>query len=342
MTAENSPLNPPFQTDFTQRYTTTSLAGDFRQTNDDFFVEEQLGFEPSGDGEHQLIFLEKRGENTQWLAQQIAKLAGVSTQDVGYCGRKDRHAVTRQWFSIYLPKQNAIEWSELNSDSCEVLRTSQHLKKLRPGMHASNFFRIRLRAVRQKNTQTPANADDLSQLQQQIDQVITTGVPNFFGPQRFGQEGRNLERVAQWFESNRKPRRDQRSIILSSARSYLFNLVLDARVANNNWQQCIAGDVANEHEQPTGPLWGRGRSASKDDALVLETDILAPWQAWRDGLEHQGLKQERRDLVLLPENLQWQQDQQDLVFSFTLPTGAYATVLLGHLLTLTNSDSPST
>jgi tRNA pseudouridine13 synthase len=143
-----------------------------------------------------------------------------------------------------------------------------------------------------------------------------------------------------WLVNGISPPRKQRSMVLSAARSYLFNLVLAYRVQNNNWQQTLAGDVL-QNSYPTGPLWGRGRLASADAALTIEQNTLESFQQWCERLEHQGLQQQRRELALLPTNFScyWQKD--DLIMSFDLPVGTFATSLLAEVAILDNQASSS-
>lgn len=320
-----------FSLDFPLAYGPLNASGDFRRLPEDFQVNEVLGYEPSGEGEHVFLHVLKRGENTAWVAQKIAQLAGVKEMDVGYCGRKDRHAVTAQWFSVYLPKEPAgLDWMQLNSDSIQVLGVSRHQHKLRRGEHESNQFVIRLRDV---------DVEDKSKLELRIEQVLTHGVPNYFGEQRFGNGGNNLHQ-ANLLLIDRKPMRDKqkRGLILSAARSYLFNQVLAARVQAENWQLLLAGEP---EAFASGPLWGRGRSAATEASLAIEQEVLAPWQEWCNALEHQGLSQERRPLCLLPAETKWRWIERDLELSFTLGGGEFATAVLREIAILRVLEHPA-
>lgn len=302
----------------------------FRTEPEDFRVDELLGFEPSGTGEHVVLQLQKRGDNTPWLARQIAQLADVGNQDVGYCGLKDRHAVTTQWFSIYLPKGEAPDWTALNSDSVTLLQVSRHERKLRPGMHLGNRFEIRLRDLE----------GDREALAERLSAVAADGVPNYFGEQRFGIESSNLVLAEELLvQGKRIKNRQRRGLALSAARSYLFNQVLSARVEAGTWTQCLPGE-ASLNEGASGPLWGRGRLASEDTALALEQAVLAAWTDWCHGLEHVGLSQERRVLRLRPEQLRYDLEGRDLVLRFALPPGTYATAVLRELCVLENVSQP--
>ncbi|GAA5315609.1 MAG: tRNA pseudouridine(13) synthase TruD [Candidatus Pelagadaptatus aseana] len=307
-----------FSLNWAYAYGEPQVKADFRCVPEDFFVDELLDFEFTGSGEHVVLHLQKRGDNTDWLARQIAKLAGVGPADVGYCGLKDRHAVTRQWFSVYLPKGDEPDWQQLNSESVQLLRVDRHCRKLRRGSHLGNRFELVLR-----------NLDGrIETLSQRLSVIAEQGVPNYFGEQRFGREAGNLELANRLLVEGQKiNNRQRRTMAMSAARSYLFNSVLSRRVQEKTWDTELEGDP----EDFSGPLWGRGRPLSQGVCLELEEAVLAPMAAWRDGMEHVGLKQERRGLRLLPDKLNWQLDDEQLQLSFALPPGTYATAILREL-----------
>lgn len=325
---------PTFSLDFPFAHGQPDITAEFRTEPEDFQVYENLGFEPCGEGEHVYLHVRKRGENTAWVAEKIAEIANVSVMDIGYCGRKDRHAVTTQWFSVYLPKVDVEpDWLALNSDSIQVLQVSRHQSKLRRGDHQSNEFVIRLRN---------ASVVDKLSFEQKIEKVFAQGVPNYFGEQRFGRNANNLpEAHAILVEGRRMRDKQKRGLFLSSARSYLFNQVLAARVLAGNWQILLPG----EPEQfPSAPLWGRGRSAASAEAAELEKSVMVDWAQWCDGLEHAGLQQERRASVLMPENASWRWLENDLELHFSLGSGEFATTILRELAILqspmkTDTDS---
>jgi len=321
-----------------QAFPKLDLTGQLRSEQSHFKVNELLGFEPSNEGEHHLVLIEKRGENTQWVASQIAKLAGVPTYQVGYCGRKDRHAITKQWFSVQLPGKPKPNWSELASESIHIKQTAQHHKKLRPGMHQGNEFVITLTNLEKKSGQC-LDDEDISNIAFRLNQIASIGVPNYFGPQRFGRQGHNLVLAQRWFEQNRPPRKDQKSMILSSARALLFNEVLSFRVKQNNWSTPLGGEPSSDG-QATAPLWGRGRPLATAQTLALETEALRPLSSWQDALEHQGLQQERRPTVLHASNLEYEihPSLKQLTLSFGLPTGCFATTVINEVLNTTDQS----
>src|ERR1700722_164025 len=194
---------------------------ELKATPEDFHVEERLSFEPSGTGPHWLLRVEKRTANTRWVAAEIARLAGVPGGDVGYAGLKDRHAVAVQWFSVPSLATAAEFWLNVRTPEFKVLEAHANLRKLRRGALSGNRFRIRLRQVSWSR----------EQLESKLETLRAHGVPNYFGPQRFGRDGYNLDRTAAWTQSGDAPRgRAERSFALSAARSLVFNAVLARRV----------------------------------------------------------------------------------------------------------------
>ena len=318
-------------------------SADFRTEPEDFVVDETLGFRPSGEGEHLFLHIRKRNRNTRWVAEQLAHLAGVSTMDVGYCGMKDRRAVTSQWFSLYLPKR--VPKRELDVtmvaaiEGVELLASARHNRKLRRGEHQSNTFKIRLRNC---------TAQQL-ELEPRLSAIAESGVPNYFGEQRFGHGGNNLREFEKLFVGQRgdtRARNRQRGrnrkggkgvanrgsdtgIYLSAGRSYLYNRILAMRVEQESWNQLLPGEDA-----ATGALWGRGRNQRSEQLIALERQVAAQLPGWCDALEHSGMSQERRALVLLPEQFCWNFDGADLTLDFRLAPGCFATSILRELTTL--------
>ena len=331
----------------------TSCSASIRSQPDYFQVDEQLPFAPDGEGGHVLLKIRKRNANTDWVASQLAEFAQVPKLDVGYAGLKDRHAVTTQWFSIKVEGVEEPNWSDFESDDVDVLEINRHKKKLKRGVLSGNHFILRLSNVKGEKVAW----------QTQLEHIAKFGVPNYFAEQRFGHNGNNLFKAEQWFSEGKKPKkRQQKSLILSTARSWLFNLVLDQRVQANNWDQLLQGDVMllsgtkaslfeakNDDKalaerlsamdiHPTGPLWGRGQSSAQADCAVLEQVVLSGWLDWCEALERQGLTQARRSLRLYPDHFEWQWLEDDLALQFFLPAGCYATAILRELAVISDAS----
>ncbi len=314
-------------------YPVTGASATLKQFNEDFIVTELPLQLPSGEGEHLWLDIEKNGANTAYVAQQLAQAVGVDERDVGYAGLKDRHAITRQWFSIYLPTGKAGETpylTPLQHPEFKVLAQARHVKKLRPGDLQGNRFRLVLRDVVGPREAIEAN----------LKAVATQGVPNYFGAQRFGFDGANVEQGRAMLAREIRVRNPQKKgIFLSAVRSFVFNEVLGLRIAQGLWGQTVPGDVPDASGRPTGPLWGRGRVASTDQALALESQVAERHATLCDGMEHAGLEQERRALVALPQDMTWEWPQADqLVLAFSLPAGQYATSVLCEILQTTEPE----
>jgi len=258
-----------FPTDFARAYSEPSITGVLKAECEDFRVTEQLGFELSGEGEHLYLWIEKRNMNTRHVVELLAQWAGLKPMDVGYAGMKDKQAITRQWFSLYLGNKPDPDLSELPEGNYTVLEHTRHRQKLRRGMHQGNAFEIRLTQLNE------GEVVDEQALTQRLEQVAESGVPNYFGEQRFGHHANNLNEAHRMLIERCRVKRSMKGIYLSAARSYLFNRVLSARIEQGSWQQLLAGDVATETGFPTGPMWGRGRSATAVEALAVEQAALA-------------------------------------------------------------------
>lgn len=328
------------------------LRARIRTTPEDFDVTEIDGFAASGAGEHLLLTIEKRGMNTAFVARLLADWAGVDERAIGYAGLKDRHAVTRQRFSVQLPGREAPDIAALERDdpatgqSLRVLGQARHARKLPRGALAGNRFALVLRGVE----------GEAASIVARLGTIAERGVPNGFGAQRFGHGGGNVDRARRMFAGLRV-RRDERALLLSAARSALFNRVLAARVVDGSWDRGLEGEawmldgsrsvfgpepwsvalaarLAAFDIHPTAPLWGRGDPRSDGEARALELAALADADslALRAGLEAAGLRQERRATRLRPEGLAWRWLADDvLALDFSLPAGAYATAVLAEL-----------
>jgi len=325
-----------------------------RTTPEDFVVDERLGFAPDGAGEHLFLRVCKRGANTAFVARELGRWANVDERGIGYAGMKDRHAVTTQTFSLHLPgRQPPSEWPVHSEFS--VIEAARHSRKLPRGALAGNVFELTLRNV----------DGERAAIEARLQQIVQQGFANYFGEQRFGHGGGNLAAAQRMFDGQRI-KREQRGILLSAARSSLFNAVLAARVDNASWQTGMDGEVwmlDGSHSvfgpqmfdealqarvksgdvHPTGPMWGAGELRSAGAARAMEESAVLPHLSICNGLTAAGLRQERRALRVRAAEFGFVWLAQDVLrLRFFLPAGAYATALLfalGDVSDATRSNS---
>lgn len=311
------------------------FAAGIRSNPEDFQVTEELGYAFSGDGEHDFLWVEKTGANTEWVSRQLARFADVPARDVGYAGLKDRHALTRQWFSV--PRWHSPDWQAFAAEGVAILEVQRHSKKLRRGAHQANRFRIVLRG-----NGITAHADAL---EQRLRSIQEQGVPNYFGEQRFGRAAGNIE-LAAVFAGGRRLPRHKRSIAISTMRSLVFNEELDERVRAGTWNRILAGgkanldgsnsvfDVATVDEDlsrrckaldihPAGELIGDGSTRGPD--------------AWLAALARARVEPGTRSLRLRVGDLAWDIADNAVELSLRLGRGAFATAVLRELATVENA-----
>jgi len=305
-----------------------------RASSADFDVTEELDFLPSGDGEHDFLYVQKIDTNTEWLAKQLAEFAGVAAKDLGYSGLKDRHAVTRQWFTV--PRWNSPDWSAFALQNIEILDVARNNKKLRRGAHVRNRFRIIARGA----------INDREAVETRLARIRERGVPNYFGEQRFGRDGGNLGLASQWAAGKRLPRH-KRSLAISTARSYMFNESLAKSVSDGCWDQLAVGDRAN--------LDGSGSvfTVEQMDAAMIERLVSADihpthempgedangddWPEqygdWLKALTGARVRPALRATRMRLIDLDWSLQDDSLTLNFALNRGCFATSALREIFT---------
>ncbi len=353
------------------------LAGTLKASPEDFIVEETLSFHADGQGEHDLLRIEKRGANTEWVARGLARFAKVPQVAVGFAGLKDRHAVARQHFTVQLPGR-AVDWSQLELPGVRVLEVARHSRKLKRGALVGNGFELTLRGIE----------GDRGSAEKVLEALRVAGAPNYFGTQRFGHDDGNLALARRLFAGESLGRSD-RAFALSAARSAIFNAVLDRRVREGSWNRVIAGDLCNLAGKrawfgpvtpdealerrcaegdihPTGPMWGAPAAPCAEDCEALEQACAGQFADLAAGLEAAGVESERRALRMIPEALEWAWlDAEEIAggarshnsgaahvgagsardlsaatlrLRFTLPPGAYATSLIRECIEVGPGD----
>ncbi len=315
---------------------------------EDFRVSEVLGYDLEGEGQHLWLWVRKKGRNSEDVAKLLAKFSGAGPRDVGYAGMKDRNAVTEQWFSVDLKGRSEPDWSDLNLADLEIVKSFRHRRKLKTGGLSGNSFRLVLRDF----------DGDLQELRDRVETIRRLGVPNYFGPQRFGRDNANVATAYQWlFQGRRVSSKKLRGILLSTVRAMLFNRVLGKRVRSGQWNRCLRGDlmmldgsnsifpvadadasIARRLDEldihPTGPLPGKPRTEARLDCADLETEVLQHFREWVGALEDAGVQASRRALRIGIGDFRVEDNARDVEFQFTLPSGAYATTVIRELVAL--------
>lgn len=342
----------PLHTDHWEYYYAKPVStGIFKFQADDFQVVEDLGYEPCGEGEHQFIFVEKTNNNTAFVAEQIARFVKLPLRQVTYAGRKDKYAVTQQWFGIHAPGKPDFDFSTFELEGVKVLKQVRHNKKLRTGQLKGNHFTITLRQVMHPEA-----------IEERLAEIAKHGVPNYYGEQRFGvmrlnemgevQRGGNLMMAERMVNGETIRHRNKRSMAMSALRSWLFNEMLSTRLQSEQFNTVLTGDALvlsgsnsffinddgnnadaqdrynNKDVCPSAPLWGKGTLATTSDAHALEQGVAADNTEVIDFLSHCGFEQERRAIKIWPSELEWQSKGDTFTISFALPTGCFATSVL--------------
>ena len=283
-------------------YGQPNVAGDLRSSKEDFKVFELLPFSPCGEGEHLLIKIRKTGLNTMAVVKYLAKYFSIKENLVSYAGLKDRFAVTEQWFGVHLPGKTTYELSDFIVDGIEVLEYARHNKKLRIGALTGNRFEITLR-----------NISDCNELVRRWHAITAFGVPNYFGEQRFGIDGGNIERAKEMFAGKKVKDKKKRGIYLSAARSYLFNNLIHNRLTANSFDKLYCGDVmmlsgtqsvfpleqvdetierrfTEKDIDITAAMWGAGSLMTQEEPLAQELSLRERFPEFCQGLVKFGLK----------------------------------------------------
>jgi tRNA pseudouridine13 synthase len=312
---------------------------------EDFRVEEIPLYGPAGEGGHTFCLVEKRLRTTEEVARDLARAAGAGPRDVGYAGRKDRRAVTRQWFSV--PRLDPAEALRLELPGARVLEASRHPHKLRTGQLRGNRFAVRLRGL---------EASEWAGLRAALAELEARGLPNRFGRQRFGRDRANAERGRDVLAGRLPARGRAARFFVSALQAELFNEVLARRPRPLSALE--AGDLALRHasgglfrvEDPareqvradafeisaTGPVIGTRAPLAEGQPGVREREVLAAFGLGAEpprpprGLRLRG---SRRALRVRPRDLVLEAEAGDrALLRFALPPGSYASVLLEELV----------
>ncbi len=324
--------------------------GHFKETPDDFEVEELPAYLPCGEGEHVYLWVEKRGIATPDAAKRVSRHLGLPEGAVSWAGLKDKQALTRQWMSLAARPGAEAELATFVDPEVKLLQVSRHRNKLKGGHLHGNRFKIRLAGVK-----------DAGAARAVLAKLKALGLPNYFGAQRFGAAGTNAARgkaiLLKAAAGGRRGRPDfERKLLLSAYQSELFNRLLARRLEAGLFSTVKSGDVLKKHEtggefvceapavdqprmdtfevSPTGPMFGPSMrraeaEAGVDEATVLSEEGLTIESFAGGGGETDGARRFFR--IPLPD-VGLEERGDDLWLAFTLPSGSYATVVLAELL----------
>lgn len=320
------------------------VRGRFRVLPEDFFVDERPAYEPSGEGAHVFVHIEKRGLTTQKAVEMVCRALGADPRAAGFAGMKDRHALTRQWISVHeITPEDALS---LELPDLRVLDARRHDKKLKTGHLRENRFVLRIRDV-------PADRD--RDLEAALARLATLGFPNYYGAQRFG--ARNVERAVEFLSGAKRPPRapHERKLLVSALQSFLFNRYVAERVVGGTLARVEAGEIVKKEDtgglfevedvaevqgrverfevSPTGPMFGPKMRWPSGEPRVREERLLASLALDEPSLERMGKlgAGTRRVVRVRPEDASLARDGEDVIVSMTLPKGTYATTVLDEL-----------
>lgn len=332
------------------------IGGRIKERLEDFEVEEIPAYEPSGTGDHLYLWIEKRGMGADYFLRQLAQRLGVSRADIGTAGLKDRHAITRQWVSTPMTATDQV--AQLEGDGIRVLAMSRHVNKLRPGHLRGNRFRILVRG---------ASAPAGSLLQPLLDLLRANGLPNYYGPQRFGRDYETARAGLAMLAGQPVPGAIKRNpflrkLALSAAQATLFNQYLAQRLGDGLLRRVLAGDVMGKWpaggmfraEDPEveqvrldareivsmGPIFGRKMFPAAAEAAVREATILGAAGLTPESFQGFGklLQGTRRHNLIYVDDLTAALEPDGVRLAFSLPAGSYATVLLQEVMKTAVAD----
>ena len=338
-------------TDFDSLFRTlnkVTATGKLRSEAADFQVIEHHDLCFTEQGEHFWLKIEKTNSNTAWVATQIASACKVPARQVGFAGLKDRHAITQQWFSVQLPQVTDLPTIKAKlPEEIRILEHHWHQTKIKTGQLKFNEFKLVVRDVQ----------GDRITIEQNIQNILRTGVPNYFGPQRFGHDLNNIQQAKDWFAGNIKVNNKKlRGLLISTARSHIFNLIVAERLKNAIWQQTIAGDIIQLNQSHswfpahdattmelserlatfdvhiTAALWGEDSVQSAEQCATIENHIANSLPGYQPGFKTHRVKQDRRAMRIITTEFNHNWIDNDLHLSFKLQPGAYATSVLREII----------
>lgn len=315
--------------------------GQLRQQPEDFQVQEIPAYMLCGEGEHLYLHLEKKGLTTAYLVRELGRQLGIKDRQIGVAGLKDRHALTRQWISIPAKYEHKLDRFAL--EDVQIIETHRHTNKLGMGHLKGNRFIVRVR-------EATGQAERARQL---LEQLVKCGVPNYFGPQRFGLQGMNAEEGVRILAGESKIRDPRvRRFLISSVQSLIFNHFVSLRLQRGLFDAVLVGDMAKKHDtggvfrvedaqaesvraaaaevSATGTLFGKKTKPLTDEAGELEREALAAFKLTPEIFSSRR-GDRRLTRIFLPEaSVEATEDGYQV--NLVLPKGSFATSVLRELM----------
>ena len=333
-----------FSPELSLPYQTSSwpgVGGCIKQSPEDFQVREHLLYQPTGEGDHVFCDLERAGMETRSMLSLLSEVTGVPQKDLGYAGLKDKQALSRQWISVPWPGKSLEDLEALLMSRSEwaVHQCVRYGNKLKRGHNLGNSFRIVVRQVR-------GCEDTLAGI---AGHIVEHGLANFFGPQRFGRDGLNAHIGRAVLKGRYIRSRTQRGLMLNAWQSELFNRWLVMRLERTGLDRLLCGDIARVEGrgglfrvedaaadtgrcqrgelQLTGPMFGAKMMTASGEPGRWEEELLAAEELEREALKRQRLPGTRRAARIRAGELHWELRADNLLLSFFLPKGSYATIV---------------
>jgi len=327
------------------------IGGEIKSSPEDFQVNEIPLYTASNEGQHLFITLKRKGLNTKDVVIKLQNLFDISEKDIGYAGLKDKNALTTQVFSLSLGANYSIEDAKekLKSEPDLIIENiERHINKIKTGHLLGNRFKIKVKGVSEDAFETATKVKDI---------IINTGIPNYYGPQRFGTKQDNWKKGIEILKGERKEKKQWlKKLYLSSMQSFFFNDWLKQRIEGQNFDKLISDDILlstggsrtfpyssdteKDHEAEfqsgqlsyTGPMFGHKLRWPNDTMKNEELKIIEKHELCFDDLKNKFLMGTRRAAVLHLEDLNITKELDSLWFEFTLPAGSYATVVLREFM----------
>lgn len=330
------------------------IDGKIKKKPEHFVVEEIPIYEPCGKGDHLYINLTKKNLTSKEIQKKLTQLFNLSEVCIGFAGMKDKHAVTTQTYSIKFGiiddkfTKEVVKTIEKNIP-IKVNWAKLHNNKIKAGHLLGNKFKIIISEIK-------IPIDEALEISREIvNKIKKTGIPNFYGPQRFGFDGDNWKRGLSIIKGELKTRDLwSKRFLISSYQSYLCNVYLAKRVESGNFEKILKGDIAKKYDTGglfvvkdkeaeqkrydnheisfTGPIYGPEMWEAEDESGKFEKEILKDSGVTIEDIKKAGSNGTRRLGRLLVDDIKIKKVREGLQLEFFLPKGAFATNVLREII----------